>query len=52
MRLPLEYCALFGAPQYKMDTDIPERGQRKAPKVVRGLLQDIRMAKRTVLVQP
>lgn len=42
MSLYLEYCAPFGPPQYRTDTDSQEHVQWKATKIVRGLLQDTR----------
>ncbi|KAK4815404.1 LOW QUALITY PROTEIN: hypothetical protein QYF61_001392 [Mycteria americana] len=37
VRLHVEYCIQFGAPQYKKDTDKVEQVQHRATKVIKGL---------------
>ncbi|PKU45308.1 hypothetical protein llap_4382 [Limosa lapponica baueri] len=37
MRLQLEYCTQFWAPQFKRDRELPERVQRRATKMIKGL---------------
>lgn len=40
MRLHLGYCAQFGAPQYRMDTDILEYVQWRATNMVGEQLRE------------
>lgn len=51
MRPYLKYRVSFGAPQYRMATDILEHVQWKATEIRRGLLQDKRRTAKTT-VQP
>lgn len=37
VRLPLEYCVPFWAPQFKREVDKEEHAQSKTTKMVRGL---------------
>lgn len=37
VRQYLEYCVRFWAPQYKKDTELPERVQQRTANTIRGL---------------